>query len=185
MSRPIRSSSTPTGAGMWAAARDPGKIPGGLTKTVSATTLASDLDAARQERTAAAVPTCVPRTTRKEARDQRNDLLPSPSAAGHRRLPADDRPSVRRTREVRPGAGGRDEGRSANPAGRTEERGAGRPRAGGHLFRRHDLDCAAVAEAAGRNGEGAGRGRTTGADRKVHRAPGVFRGGRGRRPGPR
>ena len=85
--------------------------------------------------------------------------LSRPAAARHCRLPAHDRAAVRRPREVHSRARRGDEVRQADPAGDAEERGRRRSGARRDLLRRHARQRAAVAEAARRHRQGAGRGR--------------------------
>ena len=109
-----------------------------------------------------------------------NTLVSGAAAAGHRRLPAHDRPPVRRAREVDPRARGGDEGRQADPAGGAEEREPGRSRPRGHLPRRHGLQRPAAAQAARRHGQGAGRGQRPRPGQELRRQPALLPGpGRG------
>ena len=85
----------------------------------------------------------------------------------------------------RPRAGSGDEGRQADPAGRPEERRAGRPVGRRHLSRRHGLHDPAAAQAAGRHREGAGRGRPPRQDHRLQGDRGLFRGVRRADAGPR
>ena len=104
------------------------------------------------------------------------DLLAGAAAARHRRLSAHDRAAVRRTREIGPRAGSGDEGGQADPAGRPEERRAGRSVGRRHLPGRHGVHDPAAAEAAGRHREGAGRRRQAREDHRLQGDRELFRG---------